>query len=128
MYEEFRLELPSEPQYVRLARLAIANIADQVSFPEEAVDDIKVCISEACNSILKSPKTNDSDRIGIQCRMTDDGLLIKVDASNNALNERFWNKHHTMGKTFVESLMDDVKYEQHLDGSSTIKMIKELPQ
>jgi serine/threonine-protein kinase RsbW len=128
MEEEFKLELPSEPRFVRVARLAIGNLATQAAFPEEDVDDIKVCISEACNSIIKDQSKEPGDRIGIHCMVTDDGLKLKVSAMNSALDESTWDKYHTMGKTFVETLMDDVKYQRNWNGSSFIEMMKFFPE
>ena len=127
MQEEFRLELPSEPLFVGVARLAVANIANKAALPEEDVEDIKVCLSEACNTIIQHPAREKGDTIGIACAITNDGLSVKVSCKSHVLEKKHWEKHHEMGKTLVETLMDDVRYEKYMNGNSSIEMTKYFP-
>jgi serine/threonine-protein kinase RsbW len=128
MNEEFRMEVPSEPQYVSVARLAIAGLVSHARIPAEDIEDIKICLSEACNSIIQTPGTRPEEQINIRCHVTDDGLRLKVQAPNAALDKRMWSKENGMGKMFVERFMDEVKYSRSWDGNSAIEMIKYFPE
>lgn len=50
--EQFTLEAPPDPAYVSAARLFAATLARQVGVAEEALDDVKVAIGEACARAL----------------------------------------------------------------------------
>jgi serine/threonine-protein kinase RsbW len=50
MDERSTLELPAEPAYIAAARLFAAAVARQYGVQEDAVEDIKLAISEACGS------------------------------------------------------------------------------
>lgn len=50
--ERFTLEVPPDPAYVSAARLFAATVARQVGVAEEALDDVKVAIGEACARAL----------------------------------------------------------------------------
>ena len=127
MNEEFRMEVPSEPQYVSVARLAIAGLVSHAKVSEEDIEDIKVCLSEACNSIIQTPGSRPEEQIDIRCLVTDDGMRLKVQAPNAALDKRMWSKENGMGKMFVERFMDEVKYSHTWAGNSAIKMVKHFP-
>jgi serine/threonine-protein kinase RsbW len=49
---ELDLEFPPKPEYVRAARLAIGALARLHDVPDEVVEDIKLAVSEACNTAL----------------------------------------------------------------------------
>jgi anti-sigma regulatory factor (Ser/Thr protein kinase) len=50
--ERFTLELPPDAAYVSAARLFAATVARQIGVAEEALDDVKVAVGEACNRAL----------------------------------------------------------------------------
>ena len=47
-----QLEIPSRPEYVGVVRLAIASLARQVGMGEEAVDELRIALSEACTTAV----------------------------------------------------------------------------
>jgi serine/threonine-protein kinase RsbW len=50
--ERFTLEVPADPAYVSAARLFATTVARQVGVAEEALEDVKVAIGEACARAL----------------------------------------------------------------------------
>ena len=48
------LQIPSRPEYVTTLRLVTASIAQKMHFDIEAIDDLRVCVSEAVNYLLPS--------------------------------------------------------------------------
>jgi anti-sigma regulatory factor (Ser/Thr protein kinase) len=48
------LTVPMRAEYVSIARLTAAGVANRVGFDIEAIEDIKVSLSEVCNRIINS--------------------------------------------------------------------------
>ena len=126
MTDELSMEIPNEPQYLSVARLAVSGLANKMDFSNEAVEDIKVCLSEACNTVIENGKNkHKKESIDIHFEMNDDKLKIEVHTNGGDLDEKTWAKKHEMGKTFVEALMDDVEYIKDKKGTS-VEMVKYL--
>jgi serine/threonine-protein kinase RsbW len=49
---ELELTLPPKPEYVRTARHTVGALARLHGVPEDVVEDIKLAVSEACNTAL----------------------------------------------------------------------------
>ena len=49
---ELELSLPPKPEYVRTARHTVGALARLHGVPEDVVEDIKLAVSEACNTAL----------------------------------------------------------------------------
>lgn len=49
-----RVAVPAKEGYISTLRLTTASIAQQQGFDIEAVDDLRVCISEVLNTLLPS--------------------------------------------------------------------------
>ena len=127
MQEELNMEIPNEPQYLSVARLAAYGLAQKMDFPEEEIEDIKVCLSEACNTIIEKGKLKKKrENIDIHFKLADDKLTIRVDTPGNELDEKIWGKSHGLGQSFVETLMDDVHYIKNKNKGTTVEMVKYL--
>ncbi len=46
------LQIPSRPEYVGVVRLAVASLARQAGMEEEAVDELRIALSEACTTAV----------------------------------------------------------------------------
>jgi serine/threonine-protein kinase RsbW len=51
---ELELSLPAKPEYVRTARHTVGALARLHGVPEDVVEDIKLAVSEGCNTALSS--------------------------------------------------------------------------
>jgi serine/threonine-protein kinase RsbW len=51
---ELELSLPPKPEYVRTARHTVGALARLHGVPEDVVEDIKLAVSEACNTALSA--------------------------------------------------------------------------
>lgn len=56
------LEIPAEAAYVSTARLFAGAMARHFGVPEEAVDDLKLAISEACNGAIRLREAEEGAR------------------------------------------------------------------
>jgi serine/threonine-protein kinase RsbW len=75
------LELPRKPEFVRTARHAVAALVRLYGAPEDLVEDIKLAVSEACNTALA--RVEGSDEASLQpvtllAGVTDRRIAIEV--------------------------------------------------
>lgn len=105
-----RLTIPSKPEYVTTLRLVTAAIANKQGFDVEAIDDLRVCVSEAVNYLFAFNK-----EISVSFEEGTDALTIIIEA-NQALEE---DEGSMLNRQIMESLMDDLKL-----GPAEIRLIK----
>ena len=48
---EIRLEIPAAPAYLRLARLAVADVGARAGWSYEDIDDLRIAVDELCYAI-----------------------------------------------------------------------------
>lgn len=94
--------IPSQAEYVTTLRLVTASIAQKMQFDVEAIDDLRVCVSEAINYLLPS---NDSIRICF--REERDRLVIEICAKR----EETHDEGYTLHRQIMETLLDGVETE-----------------
>jgi serine/threonine-protein kinase RsbW len=46
-----RLEIPAAPEYLRLARLAVADVGARAEWSYEDIDDLRIAVDELCYAI-----------------------------------------------------------------------------
>jgi serine/threonine-protein kinase RsbW len=99
--ETISLTLPSQPEYVTVLRLVTASCAQILDFDVEAVDDLRVCVSEAVNYLIA-----DNEEIHVDFEMEADQLAIRIQAENPERGDDQQELHQLI----LESLMDQVSY------------------
>jgi serine/threonine-protein kinase RsbW len=53
------LQIPSKPEWVAVARLAVAAIANRLPFSVEEIEDVKLAIAEACTICRDAARTEE---------------------------------------------------------------------
>jgi len=48
---EIRLQIPAAPEYLRLARLAVADVGARAGWSYEDIDDLRIAVDELCYAI-----------------------------------------------------------------------------
>lgn len=94
--------IPSQAEYVTTLRLVTASIAQKMQFDVEAIDDLRVCVSEAINYLLPS-----NDAIRIRFREESDRLVIEIGAKR----EETRDEGYTLHRQIMETLLDGVETE-----------------
>ncbi len=117
MNDNIELKIPSKIEYISLIRLTASSIANNMELNVDEIEDIKVCISEACINVLNFSSTEEID---ILFQLRDKRIFISIDdvledIPADAENE----KQGKMGLLIINSLMDEVKFE-----NGKITMIK----
>jgi anti-sigma regulatory factor (Ser/Thr protein kinase) len=118
-----RLELAPEPQLLGTLRLVVATAGRRYGLDEEAVQDLKVAVSEACAmsiSVLRRAGLTTpvevcmlerDDRLGVEVRDRAPGPRHAADGSGDLLPE------HEFGLALVESLATEVRSGRDADGT-----------
>ncbi len=111
------LRIPSKPEWVAVARLAVAAIANRLPFSVEEIEDLKLAIAEACTiCIQQGPGTTTID---ITCHASTNEL--RVEARDGRYRERAEKpslktapsaavEGEGLGIFLIQALMDHLDY------------------
>jgi serine/threonine-protein kinase RsbW len=77
---EVELSIPSRPEYVGVARLAILGVASRMRFSYDEVEDIRLAVGEACTRSIDrlNGGATDSHAIRLRCLIDANRLTIEV--------------------------------------------------
>ena len=132
--------IPSQLGYEKKAMEKAAQVARDMGFSEDRINDLKTAVAEACiNAIEHGNILDDKTCIGITLKpgsstlevsISDDGKGVpdvpspsmedKMDGSDPS--KRGW------GVFLIKSLMDDVQFLSDQDGGNTVRMVIHLEQ
>jgi serine/threonine-protein kinase RsbW len=137
--DEFLMVVPMGEENELLAASAVEQIARRLTFPPQAINQIKTAIVEAC--INASEHSHSPDRkIYQRFRVESDRLVVTISSrgivptnvgSNNAhLSQQESNSQATeerrgWGLKLIRSLMDEVEFER-VDEGTSLRMTKYL--
>ncbi len=123
------LRIPSELGYEKIAREAVATVADRLNFSEEKVEDIKTAISEACTNAIRYGSGSDA-RMKVVVILTADedklDILIKdpgasgippINVNIPDINGMVEGKHRLggMGLYIIRELVDEAGFVEPAD-------------
>ncbi len=73
------LEIPAKPRYVGVVRLIASSLARMQDFREEAIDDLKIAISELCtNAIIHTSNKGGLSPVVVRYITGDDFIQVEV--------------------------------------------------
>ena len=126
--QEITLRLPGRPEYLLVARLAISGVATRMDFPAEAVEDIKLAISEACTYLLERiGSLEPSPELVVRCTLQSEALSIEVSAEvptgQTASPQAETAELTGLGMLIMQCVMDEVELVQATP-SLRIRMVK----
>ncbi|MBV8689893.1 MAG: ATP-binding protein [Candidatus Eremiobacteraeota bacterium] len=126
------LRIPRRAEWVAVARLAVAAVANRLNFSIEEIEDVKLAVAEACtNCILQR---NVADQIEIVCETKDDGITVRVRSFAGpaatieapAELESEQQQIGALGIFLIRSLMDNVNYEHGKGRGTDLVMTKKV--
>lgn len=135
MADILKFSVPGKPEYVGTVRLAVSSLANCAGFDIEAVEDIKVAVSEACTNVICHCKPNRDDCYEVACEVGDGRISISVvDRAGGYDIEKYQKKamEHDclqeggLGIFIIKALMDEVDIFSELGMGTRIKMVKYL--
>jgi len=122
MPETVTLKIPVKAEYVSTARLTASGIASKIGFDFDAIEDIKVSISEVLGKIIE--KQPEAEEIAILFENISDGLTIKFLLSDNTVSDIFDGDEDSLSLAIVNSLMDEIDMQKN--GQNILTMVKKL--
>ena len=127
-YELISMNVSVNPDFVSVIRLTLSGVASRIGFSLDDIEDMKVCVSEACTNAIKHSKKDEfqvkfyvyPDRLTIE--VLDDGIGYDVDslASPDLKNP----KTSGLGIFIIKTLMDEVEIKSCDKCGTIIKMTK----
>jgi serine/threonine-protein kinase RsbW len=124
------LRLPCKAEWVAVARLAIAGIANRLAYTVEDVEDLKLAVAEACTNRIRH--ADGAETIVIAAQVSADELCITVrDEGSNvqiaAVPSVAELREDRLGIVLIQSLMDSADYHVDSDGGVVLVMRKSVP-
>lgn len=127
------LRIPCRAEWVALARLSIAAVANRLRFSIEEIEDVKLAVAEACTAVIQHE--SHGEFIELTCEAYSDSLRIRVrDAGRQALqieDSRTMDLDEAriagLGVFLIRTLMDEVSYDVHPELGTDLLMVKRLP-
>ena len=113
----FELKIPLKAEYVSIARLTVSGVANRAGFDFDAIEDIKVCLSEVCNRLINNKIQNnqfgDAD-CRIQFVLSDNDLAIdfymdEYDTWEPEIMDDDQDEYSKLGLSLLNLLMDDLE-------------------
>lgn len=131
------LEIPAGAEWVRVARLTVAGVASRLPFAVDAVEDIKLAVTEAINNAIEhAPVARETEaRVSICIETSAEGLWVSVAdcghvegalqappvAQDDELPEGGF------GLLLIRSLMDEVEHQSGPRRDTVVRMFKRVP-
>lgn len=106
--EKIEMSLPFKAEYVSVARLTVSGIAARMGFDIEAVEDIKVALSEVCSKLVTAGSKS-ADRYVIIFVMHMKKIEILIQCEDRKLASLFGKNDDELGISIIEALMDSFK-------------------
>ncbi|NLM76343.1 MAG: anti-sigma regulatory factor [Clostridiaceae bacterium] len=116
------LNLPAKAEYVSVARLTASGISSSMGFDFDAIEDIKVSISEVLGKIIE--KTGENRKISIIFEPRAEGLKIKFLTNDDTVSNVFDGEDDSFSLAIVEALMDQVDLQKN--GEILVTVVKKL--
>ena len=133
MTDILKFSVPGKPEYVGTVRLAVSSLANCAGFDIEAVEDIKVAVSEACTNVVCHGKLNCEGFYEVACELGEGRIIISVvdraggyDLTKYQLPVMENPKEGGLGIFIIKALMDEVDIFSELGMGTSIKMVKYL--
>lgn len=127
-YDLISMNMSVNPDFVSVIRLTLSGIAGKIGFSLDDIEDMKVCISEACTNAIKHSNRDEFqvkfyiylDKLTIE--VSDNGIGYDIDSleSPDLKNP----KTSGLGIFIIKTLMDEVDIRSCDNCGTVIKMTK----
>ncbi len=130
------LEIPALPPYVGVVRLALASLARAAGFEAEAVEDLKIVVSEACaNAVLASEGAGSNESVHVAWFEEPDNVVIEFGdrgradpgAASDAADSEGISSRATMSLALMETLVDSCEFVPRSGGGTTTRLVIARP-
>jgi serine/threonine-protein kinase RsbW len=128
------LSFPAKPDYLLLARLALAGVARTLPAEDDVVADLKLAVTEACGNAVRHAYGDAPGDVFVSYVVRDDALEIVVEDQGRGLEGETGPAGAVaapadggMGMAIIKSIVDELAIDAGADGRGTvIRMTKRL--
>ena len=131
MNDRMKLNVPGKPEYVGTVRITTAHAASLAGFDIEAIEDIKVAISEACTNIVCHSNSSPDFTYDIVLELEDEKLIITVRDTGVGFSPEDYiettpseTREGGLGLFIIRALMDEVEIHSEVGVGTDIRMTK----
>ena len=120
------IQLPANPEYVLIVRLAVSGLANRLEFSYEEIEDIKLAVSEACNGIIAGSPPG--SHLLVECDSDDKTLeiLVKTQSIDEKDGALVPGTGQDMGLHIINALMDGMEYLVKPGSGAVIRIRKNM--
>jgi serine/threonine-protein kinase RsbW len=134
------ISLPSKIGFERIAIASSAALAKMGGFPAARIEDLKSAVAEACiNAMQHGNQWRLEARVVVHMNLSDDRVVISVTDQGSGLGEvpeypgitKIIEENISprgLGVFLIQQLVDEVRYNQTVDGGHTMTMEIRLPK
>jgi serine/threonine-protein kinase RsbW len=109
--DEISIKLPAKPEYMTVARLTTAGLANRLGFSIDEIEDLKVAVSEAGNYLIN--QFSDISVLEIDFFIEDDNKIrAKIAAPAASMVRDHEDKKNELSLFIIESVTDLVEKEE----------------
>ena len=121
------LTIPRRPEFLRIVRLVVSGYLSRLDISFDEVENMKVAVSEACNSAMQFDNVRADDAICIRCWHENSDIIFQVRAPGAAdTSETTEDDEAGLGFLLIQTLMDEVSGDADPHTGTTVTMKKSL--
>ena len=128
------LIIPNKPEFLRVVRLVVSGYLSRLPIPIDAVENIKVAVSEACNNAIQyAYGENEEGKLHIRCLNDADRLVFEVEDTGKGLDAQGadadsldMDDDKGFGFLLINTLMDQVQVRSAPERGTIVTMTKML--
>ena len=120
------IQIPPRPEYVGVVRLALGSLARTAGLDEEAIDDLRIAISEACtNAVMANEEAGSSDHVGVTWEAQDSSVIVEISdrgrepGPEDDVDTQGFATRTAMAEALLKSLVDDYQVTRTPEGTVT---------
>jgi len=124
------LRIPARPEWVAVARLAVAAIANRLPFSVEEIEDLKLAIAEACTMCIQHASEHDAIDISYEAG----GSYVQISCRDHRYAGTVMGpatgasglQSEGLGAFLVEALMDEFSSSFDPERGTELLMVKRV--
>jgi len=133
MTDRLKMSIPGKPEYVGTIRIAIAHAVSRLGYDIEAIDDIKVAVSEACTNIICHAHEDPNFTYDVELEIEESKITVLISDSGSGFGMDDYvepipgeSRGSGLGIFIIRALMDEVEIQSELGAGTDIRMTKYL--
>jgi serine/threonine-protein kinase RsbW len=131
------LTIPSDPEFVGVARLAVRAVGDRLPLSIEDIEDIRLAVGEACTAAIEraAERREKSATVRIRCVIEPTRLVVEVagrasphSKPDPTISPLEVGEERHLGALLLELLMDEVQTTEDPEtGEEVVRLTKYIP-